>query len=93
MLNVSQSYSPPPDNGENNNRRIHHHLREVFEDAYKLALPFIDPKQSWGGRPMVHHAYGALKKTYPQLAAQDLAILVPTLARAFRERTDHRFVR
>jgi hypothetical protein len=93
MLNVSQRYSMPPDTIKTNNRRIYHHLREIFEEAYNLAAPFLDPRQGWGGRPMVHHAYGALRNAYPHLAAQDFAILVPTLARTFRERTDQELAR
>ncbi|HEY3326065.1 MAG TPA: hypothetical protein VGK14_02720 [Novimethylophilus sp.] len=69
------------------NRRVHVYVREIFEEAYALALPFIDPKQGWGGQPMTRHAYSALREAYPRLAGQDLAILVPALERVFRERS------
>lgn len=68
------------------NRRVHNHLRDIFEEAYVVALPFIDPKQGWGGQPMTRHAYPALKEAYPQLTMQDLAILIPALERVFKER-------
>lgn len=68
-------------------RRVHAYVREIFEEAYVLVLPFIDPKQGWGGQPMTRHAYPALKEAYPRLAMQDLAILVPALERVFKERS------
>lgn len=68
------------------NRRQHHHLREIFEEAYKIALPFIDPKQGWSGQAMTRHAYPALQEAFPAMAMQDLAILVPALERVFKER-------
>lgn len=67
-------------------RNQYPHLREFFEDAYRLVLPFIDPSQGWGGLPMTRHAYPALKEAYPSLTTQDVAILVPALERVFRER-------
>lgn len=69
------------------NRRVNGYIRDIFEDAYVLALPFIDPGQGLNGRAMVRHAYPALKEAFPRLATQDLAILVPALERVFRERS------
>jgi len=70
-------------------RRTYYHLRDIFEQAYDVALPFIDPTQGWGGRPLVRHAYPALHETFPQLTEQDIAILVPALERVFHERKKH----
>ncbi len=67
-------------------RRQYHHLREIFEDAYIIALPFLDPKQGLGGIPMVRHAYIRLREEYPELSQQEIAILVPALERVFAER-------
>lgn len=76
------------DNGvQGTERRAHFHLRSIFEEAYILALPFLDPKQGWGGRPMTRHAYPALHEAFPQLTAQDIAVLVPALERVFAERS------
>ncbi len=67
-------------------RRQYHYLRDIFEDAYRMVLPFIDPKQGWGGLAMTRHAYPVLQEAYPKLTMQDLAILVPALERVFKER-------
>lgn len=67
-------------------RREYPYLRQIFEEAYLIALPFIDPKQGWGGQAMTRHAYPALQEAFPKLALQDLAILVPALERVFKER-------
>lgn len=72
---------------EYGDRRINTYLREIFDEAYVLVLPFIDPQQGWGGQPMTRHAYPALREAYPKLAMQDLAILVPALERVFKERS------
>ena len=69
------------------NRRMNTYVREIFEEAYILVLPFIDPQQGWDGLAMTRHAYPALHEAYPRLAMQDLAILVPALERVFRERS------
>lgn len=63
------------------------YAREIFEEAYILVLPFIDPLQGWDGQAMTRHAYPALREAYPRLALQDLAILVPALERVFKERS------
>ncbi len=80
-----------PGNEENSlnqqqERRVHAYMRDIFEEAYVIALPFIDPQQGWQGRPMTRHAYPALKEAFPRLDMQDLAILVPALERVFHAR-------
>lgn len=79
--------TPPGQAQTYENRRVNTYAREIFEEAYALALPFIDPSQGWGGQSMTRHAYSALREAYPRLAMQDLAILVPALERVFRERS------
>lgn len=74
------------DGAQADDRRAHFHLRSIFEEAYTLALPFLDPKQGWGGKPMIRHAYPALREAFPQLTAQDVSMLVPALERVFIER-------
>lgn len=74
-----------PDHEEN--RRRHLHLREIFEQAYQMCLPYIDPKRGWGNQPMTRHAYVALHDKYPELSIQEVSILVPALVRVFNERS------
>jgi hypothetical protein len=66
--------------------RLHPHLRDFFEEAYLIALPFLDPKLGWGGQPMTRHAYPALQEAFPDFDMQDISILVPALTRVFHER-------
>lgn len=68
-------------------RRANAYLRSIFEEAYTMASPFLDPKHGWGGRPMIRHAYPALHEAFPQLTSQDIALLVPALERVFIERS------
>ena len=68
------------------NRRRHHHLREIFEQAYQICLPYIDPKQGWNNQPMTRHAYVVLHQKYPELSMQEVSILVPAMVRVFSER-------
>ncbi len=68
-------------------RRQSHQLRTIFEEAYIMVLPFIDPAQGWGGQAMSRHAYPVLKEAFPALTMQDLTYLVPALERVFKERS------
>lgn len=82
--------NPPPgsaDSGGIANRRHNHEIRVIFEEAYVVALPFIDPRQGWGGQSMARHAYPALMEAFPKLTTQDLTYLVPALERVFKERS------
>jgi len=88
MFGISSQKPPANSSGDGNweDRRQYHQIRGIFEEAYKIALPFIDPKQGWGGQAMTRHAYPALMEAFPMLTMQDLAILVPALERVFKER-------
>lgn len=68
-------------------RRIHLDLREIFEEAYLLVLPFLDPVQGFGRQPLIRQAYIRIHETYPELTPQEVAILVPALQRVYHVRT------
>lgn len=89
MFGIGSQKPPANSPGDESweNRRQHPHIRNIFEEAYEIALPFIDPKQGWGGQAMTRHAYPALMEAFPALTMQDLAILVPALERVFKERS------
>jgi hypothetical protein len=38
-------------------RRQNPGLRALFEEAYALVEPCLDPKQTWGGVPLEHLAF------------------------------------
>lgn len=85
MIGIDSQQQPESSSGDED-RRQQHQVRGIFEEAYKIALPFIDPNQGWGGQAMTRHAFPALQEAFPSVAMQDLAILVPALERVFRER-------
>jgi hypothetical protein len=87
---IMESQKPPANSSGDENRedrRQHHQIRDIFEEAYQIVLPFIDPKQGWGGQAMTRHAYPALMEAFPALTMQDLASFVPALERVFKERS------
>jgi hypothetical protein len=61
-------------------------LREIFAEAYVIALPYIDPARGLYNQPLLHHAYVILAETYPFLTQQELALLVPALECVFHGR-------
>lgn len=69
-------------------RRGNPELREIFEQAYSLIEPFLDPGSSWGGQAMQHMALRALRDNFPQLNMDQAHVLVVAAARVFRERRD-----
>ncbi len=64
-----------------NERRQNPELRDMFEDACRIATPFFDPKNGIGGVPMSRHAYIAIHERFPELTAQKLSILVHAVER------------
>lgn len=70
--------------------RRHVQLREIFEEAYTAAIPFLDPAQGFAGQPLIRHAYIQLHEMFPALSQQEIAILVPALQRTFAERNKAR---
>jgi hypothetical protein len=62
-------------------RRNEHHVREIFDRAYEFLLPFLDPKNSWGGQPTSRLAYHAARDRFPELSAEAARILVEACSR------------
>lgn len=73
--------------GATRERRAHIDIRVIFEDAYSIALPFLDPEQGLGGISLQHHVYVVVHEAYPDLTNQQLGMLVPALDRVFKERS------
>lgn len=67
-------------------RRQHLYLREIFEEAYRISLPFLDPGQGFRGVSFEHHVFVVLHEEYPVLTQYQLAVLVRALERIFHER-------
>lgn len=73
-------------------RRRDDTLRQIFEEAYALCVPFLDPRNGIRGVPLVHQAVLALREHYPQLDMLQVYVLVQALQRAHsvRQRTSPR---
>lgn len=67
-------------------RRQHLYIREIFEEAYLISLPFLDPRQGFRGVSFEHHVFVVLHEVYPDLSQSQLAVLVQALERIFHER-------
>ena len=65
-------------------RRTNPHLREMFEEAYRVAYPMLSSEQSAGS---THFLRVVLHDSFPQLHLQDVAILSVAIERVYRERS------
>ena len=67
-------------------RRTRQHLRDVFEDAYRIAYPLLDSKEIDHTAGQTHFLRMVLHDTIPNLHLQDVAILSVSIERVYRER-------
>jgi hypothetical protein len=67
-------------------RRTRQHLRDIFEQAYLVAYPLLDPKQNLHTTGSAHFLRVVLHDTFPELHLQDVSILSVAIERVFRER-------
>jgi len=67
-------------------RRTNPHLRELFERAYEIAFPLLDPRQNLHTTGSAHFLRVALHDAFPELHQQDIAILSVAIERVFHER-------
>lgn len=65
-------------------RRTNPHIREMFEEAYRVAYPMLSSEQSAGS---THFLRVVLHDSFPQLHLQDIAILCVAIERVYRERS------
>ncbi|MEW5904418.1 MAG: hypothetical protein AB1722_08775 [Pseudomonadota bacterium] len=67
-------------------RRKHVHLRDVFDDACRVAFPLLSAHEEIGGGDSGSSIlYLTLHDAFPLLHKQDLPILAAALLRAFRQ--------
>ncbi len=71
---------------EGTDRRSNPELRDIFEQAYALIKPFLDPHSSWGGHAMEHLSLRTVRDHFPQLSAEQAHVVVVASARVWRER-------
>ena len=65
-------------------RRTNPHLREIFEQAYRVAYPMLDSQQTAGS---AHFLRVVLHDAFPDLHLQDISILSVAIERVYRERS------
>jgi hypothetical protein len=68
-------------------RRTHPHLREIFEQAYRVAYPLLDSTESTKRNGSAHFLRVVLHDAFPDLHLQDVAILSVSIERVYRERS------
>lgn len=76
----------PQDKDTSAERRQHLYIREIFEEAYRISLPFLDPEQGFRGVSLEHHVFVVLHEVFPLLTPYQLAVLARALERIFHER-------
>ena len=64
-------------------RRTRPHLREVFDQAYRVVYPMLDSQQTTGS---AHFLRVVLHDAFPDLHPQDISILSVAIERVYRER-------
>jgi hypothetical protein len=68
-------------------RRTRPYLRDIFERAYEVACPLLDPEQNLHTTGSVHFLRVVLHDNFPELHQQDVAILSVAIERVFNERS------
>jgi hypothetical protein len=67
-------------------RRARPHLRDIFEQAYRVAYPILDSQPVIQTSGTTHFLRIVLHDSFPDLHQQDIAILSVSIERVFRER-------
>jgi hypothetical protein len=75
------------DRHEGTERRTHRHLRDVFENAYRVAYPLLGSSQTLPNAGSAHFLRVVLHDAFPDLHLQDIAILSVSIERVYRERS------
>jgi hypothetical protein len=75
------------DRHDGTERRTNPHLREIFEQAYRVAYPLLDSTESVKGSGPAHFLRVVLHDAFPNLHLQDVAILSVSIERVYRERS------
>jgi hypothetical protein len=74
------------ESNHNTDRRQHYQLRDIFDQAYRVAFPLLDSKQGLQTGGSVHFLHVVLHEEFPDLHQQDIAILSASIQRVFRDR-------
>ena len=58
-------------------------LALIFEEVFLLVEPFFEPNNCWGGQPLEHLAFRALREQYPDLSGDELVLLLTAVRRVY----------
>jgi hypothetical protein len=68
-------------------RRANFRMREIFEQAYLVALPMLESEQAAQPGSATHFLRVVLHDVFPDLHPQDVSILSVSIERVYRERS------
>lgn len=71
-------------------RRRNLGLREIFDTAYAMVEPFLDPDHGWAGHTLEHLAFRVIRENFPQLSGEEVHTLVVAAHRVYIERNPTR---
>lgn len=66
-------------------RRKHAHIRDIFDEAYRLVFPLLTSHGDGVGLPSHSMMHQTLHNAFPDLHKQDMPILVASLTRVYLE--------
>ncbi|WP_374502127.1 hypothetical protein [Zoogloea sp.] len=67
-------------------RRKNLSLRELVDKAYVIIEPFFDPANAWNGQSLEHLAYRVVREQLPDIAPQDVQVIVSASTRIYRSK-------
>lgn len=67
-------------------RRRQHRLRALFDDAYAMLEPFLDPASGWTGHSRFHLAFRVVRTGFADLAHDEVHTLIAAIHRTYIER-------
>ena len=67
-------------------RRKHIAVRDIFESAYELVEPFLDPANGWSGKTLEFLAFRAMREKYPGIDGTEIRVFLSAARRIFDER-------
>ncbi|MDD2701901.1 MAG: hypothetical protein PHH36_11800 [Sideroxydans sp.] len=74
-------------NGGGVERRNNPHIREIFDEAYRIVYPLLKSHSETNGMTSHSMLHQTLHDAFPTLHKQDLPILEASLTRVFREQS------
>ncbi|MDW8335464.1 MAG: hypothetical protein RMK34_00640 [Tepidimonas sp.] len=64
-------------------RRQHHRVRAVFDQAFELCRPLLDPRQGIAGHPLTHQVPLRVREHFPELSQEEVMVLSMALRAAW----------